>query len=175
MKTLMTFFAAAALTLAAGAPVPAAETDTAAPAPAQKKTAVTDTAASAKASAKTPAKTAYQPLTVPKDAVANGNGGFDYTDKAGNQWVYTNTPFGVTRAARTGSGPAGGALTARATDLGDTVRFEQSTPFGTKTWEKKKADLTDEERRTVESQTAAGAPGNASHNTATQSSVAGQN
>jgi|GEM_PF-2103860 len=162
MKTLLTFFAAATLTMAATA-------DTAATAPAKTSAATATTKAAA--------KPAYQPLTVPKEAVANGNGGFDYTDAAGKKWVYTNTPFGVTRAAATDSGVAGGGLSARATDLGDTVRFEQSTPFGSRSWTRKKAELTDDERRIVESQAAPNAtpPSAASPNAAPQTQAAGQN
>ena len=32
-------------------------------------------------------------------------------------------------------------------DKGDTVRFERPSPFGPMGWEKKKSELTDEERR----------------------------
>ena len=35
---------------------------------------------------------------------------------------------------------------------GDKIRFERPSPFGVVKWEKSKADLTDEERRLVDSQ-----------------------
>ena len=34
-------------------------------------------------------------LTVPKDAVKNADGTWNYTDKQGRKWVYVNTPFGI--------------------------------------------------------------------------------
>ena len=40
----------------------------------------------------------------------------------------------------------------KATDNGDTVKFQRQTPFGTTNWEKKKSELTDEERHIFESQ-----------------------
>jgi hypothetical protein len=101
-----------------------------------------------------------EPLTVPKDASDNGDGTYNYTDKQGKKWVYVKTPFGVTRspaADSAGSSPFGSAPTAvqtKATDKGDVVRFEQPTPFGTRTWEKKKSDLTDDERRILDGQQA---------------------
>ena len=37
---------------------------------------------------------------------------------------------------------------------GDVVRFERKTPFGTAKWEKKKSELTDDERRILAQQNA---------------------
>jgi hypothetical protein len=42
----------------------------------------------------------------------------------------------------------------KATDNGDTVTFERETPFGPMRMEKKKSDLTDEERAILDRQTA---------------------
>jgi len=147
MKTFVIFLAAAALTLAATDP----QATTPAQPPAKKKSTA---AATTKAAVKPAPKPTYQPLTIPKEAVPNGNGGFSYTDKAGKKWLYINTPFGVSRAPEAGSSPDSPSLSAKAFDQGDSVRFEQATPFGTRTWEKKKSDLTDDERRLVETQTA---------------------
>ncbi len=44
------------------------------------------------------------------------------------------------------------------TDAGDTVKFQRQTPFGVTKWEKKKSDLTDEERHLFESQQPKPAP-----------------
>jgi hypothetical protein len=41
-------------------------------------------------------------------------------------------------------------LAIKVTDKGDTVRFERPGPVGSSVWEKKKADLSDEERRLLE-------------------------
>jgi hypothetical protein len=40
---------------------------------------------------------AGQALTIPKDAKANADGTYSWTDKQGKKWVYINTPFGVSR------------------------------------------------------------------------------
>jgi hypothetical protein len=94
-------------------------------------------------------------LTVPKDAVKNADGTWSYTDKQGRKWVYVNTPFGIMKSdvtdAETRPAPAPNAAT-KVIDKGDTVRFEQPGPFGPIAWEKKKSDLTDQERQMIEAQ-----------------------
>jgi hypothetical protein len=99
-----------------------------------------------------------QALTIPKDAVLNPDGrSYSYTDKQGKKWNYLRTPFGITRVAATDKSAA--APTAAPTDTsrikivdkGDTVRFERQSPFGPIGWEKKKSELTDEERRIFDS------------------------
>ncbi|HVW85353.1 MAG TPA: hypothetical protein VHB50_11765 [Bryobacteraceae bacterium] len=110
--------------------------------------------------AKKPAAPVAQPLTIPKDAVANADGTYSYTDKQGKKWIYSKTPFGVSKIADMGPGgaPAFNATPKEqlihATDSGDTVKFQRQTPFGTTKWEKKKSELTDEERRIFENQQA---------------------
>lgn len=94
-------------------------------------------------------------VTIPKDAVKNPDGTYSYTDKDGKKWIYTNTPFGVIKAAAKdpdSATPAATSQAIKAIDKGDTVRFERPSPFGTVTWEKKKSELTDEERRIVDAQ-----------------------
>ncbi len=95
-------------------------------------------------------------VTIPKDAVKNPNGTYSYTDKDGRKWTYTNSPFGV---MKTSSGdtdshlvPADSGAAVKVIDKGDTVRFERPSPFGTMSWEKKKSDLTEEERKMVDAQ-----------------------
>jgi hypothetical protein len=99
---------------------------------------------------------APQVLTIPADAVANPNGTYSYTDKDGKKWVYTKTPFGVTKAPvsdtpESASTPSDLSAT-KAIDKGDTVRFERPGPFGTMSWEKKKSELTDAERHVLDAQ-----------------------
>ena len=134
MKPIFVFFIAAALALTASA---ADKPDAGAPA---KKAA--------------PAPKTIQPLTIPKDAKPGENGTFKYTDKDGRKWSYSTTPFGISRVVD--MGPAPGNYTApvasKAIDLGDTVRFEQPGPFGVMHWEKKKTELSDEERQVFEKQ-----------------------
>ena len=129
-----------------------AQTADTAPAPAPvKKTA--KTAETKKATTPT-----VQPLTIPSDAVAKPDGSYSYTDKSGKKWIYNKTPFGISKIQDMGEGAAGPFVTTpkeqliKTTDAGDTVKFERQTPFGVTKWEKKKSDLTDEERRIFESQ-----------------------
>ena len=106
---------------------------------------------------KTKTKTAApasQALTIPKDAVPNSDGlSYAYTDKDGKKWVYARTPFGIMRFPASDV-PAGGPdpSTTKAVDKGDTVRFERPSPFGPMIWEKKKSDLTDDERHVLDAQ-----------------------
>jgi hypothetical protein len=99
---------------------------------------------------------APQALTIPKDAVPNSDGiSYIYTDKQGKRWVYAKTPFGLTKFPASDAPMIPQDLsTTKAIDKGDTVRFERPGPFGTMTWEKKKADLTDDERHLLEVQNA---------------------
>jgi hypothetical protein len=116
--------------------------------PADKKTtaAKKPTAAAAK-----PAPPTVKPLVIPPDAVINPDGTYAYTDKGGKKWIYSKTPFGISRIEDVGTAPAGFVTTPKeqlikSTDAGDTVKFERQTPFGTTKWEKKKSEMTDEER-----------------------------
>jgi hypothetical protein len=128
--------------------------------------AVTASAADKKKKTTAPARPATpvaQPLVIPNDASPNTDGTYSYTDKAGKKWIFSKTPFGVSRTQdMTGSAPAIPAAPAgqymKATDNGDTVKFERQSPFGTTKWEKKKSDLTDEERGVVERQSAKSEP-----------------
>jgi hypothetical protein len=92
-------------------------------------------------------------LTIPAGAKSNGDGSFDYTDEQGKQWVYRTTPFGVVRitaeeAHKPPAKPLPSQLS-KVTDLGDSVRFEIPTPFGTRTVVKNKSELTEEEKTFV--------------------------
>jgi hypothetical protein len=61
-----------------------------------------------------------------------------------------DTPFGTAKSGTdTKSSPP-----VKATVVGDVVRFERKTPFGTTKWEKKKSELTDDERKILEQQNA---------------------
>jgi hypothetical protein len=96
-------------------------------------------------------------VTIPKDAVLNSDGKtYSYTDQEGKQWTYAKTPFGVIKspAADKTAGARANATTTKAIDKGDTVRFERPSPFGVISWEKKKSDLTDDERRVFYTQNA---------------------
>ena len=98
---------------------------------------------------------APQALTIPKDAVANANGTYTWTDKQGKKWTYAQSPFGVIRSEITDAAPSSPPLAgAKAFDEGDKVRFEKASPFGPVKWEKNKSELTDDERNLLNGQAA---------------------
>ncbi len=142
MKSLLVF-----ATLVA---VPAFCQTAPAPAPVRKPVAKTATKTTAKPA---PATT---PLVIPKDATPNPDGTYSWADKAGKKWIFSKTPFGISRVEDTGerttlaSAPAGDAV--KATVAGEKVLFERQSPFGTSKWEKNKADLTDEDRAILAAQ-----------------------
>src|SRR6185369_2732870 len=77
-------------------------------------------------------------LVLPDRAVKNEDGSYRFTDAQGKKWTYWRTPFGVSRkedrpadiAARA-EDMARRSADMRATDAGDTIRFERPGPFGT--------------------------------------------
>jgi hypothetical protein len=136
MQYVIVVFALAGLALAQDQP------------PADKKT----TAAKKKTAPPT-----VKPLVIPSDAVLNPNGTYSYKDKAGKNWIYSKTPFGISRIEDMGGAPSGFVTTPKeqlikTTDAGDTVKFERQTPFGVTKWEKKKSEMNDEERAIFQSQ-----------------------
>jgi hypothetical protein len=120
-----------------------------APAKTQAKTAPK----AAPAAAAKPAPTVVKPLVIPKEAVQQQDGSYKYTDKDGKRWIYKNMFFGVSRmedmsdpnAAPVKQGPTFDKFT----DDGETIRFERAGPFGPMKWERKKSELTDEERQAI--------------------------
>lgn len=145
MKTVLALLIAGMMAFASQADTPAIP----------KKTAVKKKTTKVVAAAK-PAIPVAQPLVIPKEAVANADGSYAYTDKSGRKWIYNKTPFGVSRMQD--MGVAGSSATepkgqfVKAFESGDSVRFERQSPFGTTKWEKKKTDLTDEERSILQQQ-----------------------
>ena len=97
-----------------------------------------------------------QPLVIPKDATPNPDGTYAWADKAGKKWIFSKTPFGISRVEDTGASPILSSAPAgqfvKATEAGDKIRFERQSPFGTNKWEKSKSDLTDEERAILAAQ-----------------------
>jgi hypothetical protein len=104
--------------------------------------------------------TTPQAVTIPKDAVPNADGtSYLYTDKQGKKWVYAKTPFGIIKNAYSDSAaaaPATDTVATKAIDQGETVKFERPGPFGTISYEKKKSDLTDDERHILAGSNATG-------------------
>jgi len=95
------------------------------------------------------------PPGVPKDAVETTPGFYRWTDKAGKAWTYRLSPFGVTRwpaesvdvAHEQARKDRAGTAQISAVEQGDSIRFEQVTPFGKHTWIRKKSELTESEQR----------------------------
>ncbi len=90
---------------------------------------------------------------LPQGAKPTGPHTYSYTDDQGKKWTYRETPFGLSKYSADAVEPAvvesKNANTPTVTDLGDTVRFERKTPFGSNVWTKKKSDLTPEEKAFV--------------------------
>jgi len=96
--------------------------------------------------AEAPAK---KPAGIPASAVVVGPGSYRYTDQAGTAWIYRQTPFGISRveekpAAAEAASPRQNDI--RATEDGDTIRFERPGPFGPYRWQRKKSELSESER-----------------------------
>jgi hypothetical protein len=110
--------------------------------------------AAADPAAKAPAKRtqkAAPKLEIPAGAVETRPGTFAYTDPRGKKWLYHKTPFGVTRVEDKGEpSSASEAGRVKAYESGDSVHFERTGLFGVSRWERKKTELTDEERGWLE-------------------------
>jgi hypothetical protein len=119
---------------------------------AEKKAAKTTAAAAKKAAP------AAKPLTIPADAIKTGDNTYSKTDAQGKTWIYTKTPFGVTRAEQTSEAQKQAAAIApppqglTAVEDGDKIRFAKQSPFGLQTWTRNKSELTDDERAVWERQ-----------------------
>lgn len=79
-------------------------------------------------------------------------------DAAGNETKTIKMPFAVGKQSadsgqKTGVGP--NVAHWKVKDLGDSVRFEFSTPMGPNVWIKKKSELTDEEKQALANATPA--------------------
>ena len=99
-------------------------------------------------------------LTLPAGAKKVETGTYTYTDAQGKKWIYRQTPFGLSKAEdkpapESAAAPAG--IVTTATEDGDTIRFERPGPFGVYRWQKKKTDLTDDEKAAWEKSKAASA------------------
>lgn len=122
------------------------------------------TAQNAKAATPSKPKVAAAPAAVqiPKGAVETEPGTFRFTDTQGKKWIYNKTPFGIARREDKGEAAAAVAAPAptekeqkvRATDKGDVVAFERPGPFGVYRWERKKSELSEQERGWLNENTA---------------------
>jgi len=102
----------------------------------------------------TPAPAAKDRLAVPKDAVQTSPGHYRWTDKNGKVWIYRLSPFGVSRY-EAGSGydkQDAEKEEITAVEQGDSIRFERTSPFGKRSWVRKKSELTADEKALWERQ-----------------------
>jgi hypothetical protein len=104
--------------------------------------------------------------TVPKGAAEIEPGVHRHTDSTGQTYIYRKTPFGIVKSLETPKSSekaesAKGTHTPtpfgpvknppptdylKATERGDVIEFERSSPFGSYKWKKNKNDLTAVER-----------------------------
>ena len=95
---------------------------------------------------------------MPAGAVKIDDNTYKIKEKDGKTWVYRRTPFGVSRLpeeqfAKQNAAPLiqpSREASVKVTDLGSEYRFERAHPFGIQVWKKKKAELTDDEKRYIE-------------------------
>lgn len=103
---------------------------------------------------------AKRPAGVPANAVAIGDGNYSWTGPDGKNWRLVPNPFGVSKLPADEPGTGVVAQTAlkdvKARDQGDRVRFEVKTPMGTSSWEKKKSEMTADEKRIFAEQNGSG-------------------
>ncbi|MBZ5595968.1 MAG: hypothetical protein LAP39_27310 [Acidobacteriia bacterium] len=100
--------------------------------------------------------TKVQAVTIPADAVQIDPNTYNYTDPQGKKWVYHRTPFGISRVEDKPASPEDAKKaqedrarlteSTKAVEDGDTIRFEQASPFGNTRWQRKKAELNEMER-----------------------------
>ena len=97
-------------------------------------------------------------LALPPVAVAVASGVYRYADAQGKNWIYRQTPFGITRFEATAAVAASARPDAwadtKAWDDGDGVRFERQGPFGVSRWRTAKSALDAGERACWERQQA---------------------
>jgi len=91
-------------------------------------------------------------VTVPPDATPVGPYAWRHTDKDGKTWIYRKTPFGLSKVEEqpmTSAVPMPPPPKVKVVDNGDSYRFEKPTPMGPRVWERKKTELTEEEKTFV--------------------------
>ncbi len=99
------------------------------------------------------------PGAIPADAIKIDEQTYKAKDKDGKTWVYRKTPFGISRLPEEQFQKQNEAAlikpsreaNVKVTDLGTEYKFERAHPFGVQAWKKKKSELTDDEKRYIES------------------------
>ena len=128
----------------------------------------TEKAPPAKKTAAKPAASAVRTappaaVTIPSGAVEIEPFLFRHTAADGKVWLYRKTPFGITKMEESARDEAQrtaqkAATAPKITDNGDTIRFERNTPMGKHSWERKRAELTVEEKQWLEQKAQSSSP-----------------
>jgi hypothetical protein len=97
-----------------------------------------------------------QETVIPADAVEIAPHTYRYRDPKGKLWIYSQTPFGVSRredlpvsledAKKTREAKDRVIGATSASEEGDSIRFTCESPFGPMEWRRKKADLNEIEQ-----------------------------
>lgn len=97
---------------------------------------------------KRPAAKEAVKVEIPAGAVKSDDGAYRYTDSKGKKWIYRKTPFGIARVEDKPAEPmpAESYASVKATEDGDSIRFERPGPFGTYKWQRKKTELNEMEK-----------------------------
>lgn len=96
---------------------------------------------------------------MPTGAVKIDENTYKLKEKDGKTWVYRKTPFGVSRLpeeqfTKQNEAPLiepAREAKVKVTDLGTEYKFERAHPFGIQMWKKAKKDLTEDEKKYIES------------------------
>src|SRR5207247_303327 len=99
-------------------------------------------------------------LEIPAEAVPAADGSYRYTGPDGKQWIYRKTPFGVSRTEDKPAEPKPAPTLdgVKATEDGDSIRFERPGPFGVYKWQRKKTELNESEKAAWDREKARAAP-----------------
>lgn len=80
---------------------------------------------------------------------------FRHVDAKGTAWLYRRTPFGLVKyeeKAVAQRNVVDETVETRATEAGDSIRFDRSGPFGNYSWTRKKSELQPSEKELWERQ-----------------------
>ena len=92
------------------------------------------------------------PEGVPEGATQSDAQTYRHTDSKGKAWIYRRTPFGWAKledkpdTRESKEKP----VEIKAVEDGDVVRFEKPGPFGVYKWQRKKSELSAEEKAALE-------------------------
>lgn len=99
-------------------------------------------------------KAAKPEAGLPAGAEKSANGSWRYKDPSGKVWIYDKTPFGFSRRAESADKVVEDEAAKprfRIVEVkGDSITFENPTPFGKPRWTRQRAELTKDEKLSLE-------------------------